>query len=115
MTDGISGILVETYNYGKTVAFWKALGYEIEFETDHSSGQLQHPKGGPFVFVAERAPGTPLNVQLAFGVPSPSAFVPPKSGTVVRGWEPQHWDVTEMIIADPDNRQFAFHAPKGAK
>ena len=34
-TKGIDGILIETHNWGATVAFWCDLGYEIEFETDH--------------------------------------------------------------------------------
>ena len=57
-TDGIKGLLIETHNWGKTVAFWTALGYELEFETDHLSGQLRHPHGGPFLFVAERPAGS---------------------------------------------------------
>ncbi len=42
-TEGIDDILVETHNWGKTVAFWKDLGYELEFETDHHSGRLRQP------------------------------------------------------------------------
>ena len=38
-TEGIEGWLLETHNWGKTVAFWKGLGYELEFETDHHSGR----------------------------------------------------------------------------
>lgn len=53
-TKGIEGLLIETHNWGKAVAFWKSLGYEIEFETDHRSGQLRHPAGGPYLFIAER-------------------------------------------------------------
>ena len=45
-TQGIEGWLIETHNWGKTVAFWKGFGYELEFETDHNSGQLRHPAGG---------------------------------------------------------------------
>jgi hypothetical protein len=44
-TEGIEGWLIETHNGGKTVAFWQGLGYELEFETDHNSGQLRHPAG----------------------------------------------------------------------
>lgn len=114
MTDGISGILVETYNWGKTVAFWQALGYQLEFETDHHSGQLRHPRGGPYIFIAERAPGTPLHVQLALAVPDARAFTPPSAGTVVHDFAPQHWDALQMTLADPDQREIAIHAPKQA-
>ena len=46
-TDGVEVVLIETHNCGKTVAFWKALGYDLEFETDHHSGRLRHPSGRP--------------------------------------------------------------------
>src|SRR5215471_445420 len=61
-TRGIEMVLIETHNWGKTVAFWKSLGYELEFETDHHSGQLRHPAGGPALFIAERPPGQALQV-----------------------------------------------------
>ncbi|MEY4510992.1 MAG: hypothetical protein RLZZ450_3114 [Pseudomonadota bacterium] len=110
-TQGIQGLLIETHNWGKTVAFWKALGYELEFETDHNSGQLRHPGGGPSLFVAERAPGTPLVVQLMVGVRDAAAFSPPAAGKVVRSFEPQHWPVLELLLADPDGRQLSVQAP----
>ena len=53
-TTGIEGLYVETHNWGKTVAFWQGLGFQLQFETDHHSGQLEHPAGGPFIFLAER-------------------------------------------------------------
>jgi len=110
-TQGIEGLLIETHNWGKTVAFWKALGYELEFETGHNSGQLRHPAGGPYLFVAERAVGTPLEVKLAVGVSDAASFVPPSSGKVVRTFEPQHWPVLELLLADPDGRELSIHAP----
>jgi hypothetical protein len=120
-TNGIQGLLIETHNWGKTVSFWKALGYEIEFETDHHSGQLRHPSGGPYLFIAERAAGTPLQLQPMLGVNDAQKFTPPSSGAVVRPFEEQHWHVLEMLLADPDGRHFSVQAPlsgnasKGAK
>lgn len=111
MTNGIAGLLIETHNWGKTVAFWKALGYELEFETDHHSGQLRHPSGGPFLFIAERAPGAPLQLQPMLAVRDAAEFSPPPSGTVVRPFEPQHWHVLELLLADPDGRHFSVQAP----
>src|SRR5947207_402530 len=52
-TDGIEGIVVLTENYGATAAFWASLGYVNRFETDHASGQWEHPSGGPYLFIAE--------------------------------------------------------------
>ncbi|HTJ81978.1 MAG TPA: hypothetical protein VL400_09635 [Polyangiaceae bacterium] len=110
-TGGIKGLLIETHNWGKAVAFWRALGYELEFETDHHSGQLRHPSGGPFLFIAERPEGSALQLQAMLSVPDAATFTPPSSGTVVRPFEAQHWDVLELLLADPDGREFSVQAP----
>jgi hypothetical protein len=108
---GIEGILIETHNWGKSVAFWKALGFEMEFETDHHSGQLRHPGGGPYIFIAERPEGHELQVVLGLGVEDARAFTPPSSGTVTQPFAPQHWGVLQMLLADPDGRVVGVEAP----
>lgn len=110
-TNGIEGLLIETHNWGKTVAFWKALGYELEFETDHHSGQLRHPNGGPYLFIAERPESQALQVVPALSVRDAAQFTPPKSGTVEQPFEEQHWGALEMRLADPDGRSIGIHAP----
>lgn len=110
-TSGIQGLLIETHNWGRTVAFWKALGYELELETGHHSGQLRHPRGGPFLFIAERPEDQPLQLQPVIVVTHASEFAPPSSGTVLRPFEPQHWDMLEMLVADPDGRTLSVQAP----
>jgi len=119
-TRGIDMVLVETHNFGKTVAFWKSLGYELEFETDHHSGRLVHPSGAaPAIFVAERPPGQALEVVLGVSVKAPEDFRPPTSGTVRQPFEMQHWGALQMLVADPDERIVAVEAPapkgEGAK
>ncbi|MFC5740784.1 VOC family protein [Dyella tabacisoli] len=110
-TKGINGILIETHNWGQTVAFWQELGYELEFETDHNSGRLRHPNGGPYIFIAERPSHHVLQVVLGLAVADASQFTPPHSGTVLRPFEEQHWPVLQMLLADPDGRQLAVDAP----
>ncbi|HVJ16845.1 MAG TPA: hypothetical protein VM686_15500 [Polyangiaceae bacterium] len=110
-TNGIQGLLIETHNWGKTVAFWQALGYELEFETDHNSGQLRHSSGGPYLFIAERPEGTPLTLQPVLATANAATFTPPNSGTVVRPFEAQHWGVLELVLADPDGRHLSVQAP----
>jgi hypothetical protein len=110
-TKGIDGILIETHNWGKTVAFWRDLGYEVEFETEHNSGRLRHPDGGPYLFVAERPYDQRLQVMLGVAVENASQFAPPSSGTVVRPFEEQHWPALQMLVADPDGRHIAVEAP----
>lgn len=113
-SQGIQGLLIETHNWGKTVAFWRALGYELEFETDHHSGQLRHPSGGPFLFVAERPEGAALQLQPMVAVSDAAEFTPPAAGEVVRAFELQHWNALEMLVKDPDGRVFSVQAPPSA-
>jgi hypothetical protein len=110
-THGIDGLLVETHNWGKSVAFWKGLGYELELETDHHSGRLRHPAGGPYVFLAERPPDHELRVVLGLSVRSAAAFKPPPTGKVKRRFARQHWGRLQMLLADPDGRVLGIEAP----
>jgi hypothetical protein len=110
-TEGLEGILVETHNWGKTVAFWQGLGYELQFETDHHSGQLRHPRGGPYIFIAERPLDQVPRVVLAVAVTDAAQFTPPHAAKVVHGFEKQHWPGLEMLLEDPDGRELGVHAP----
>jgi hypothetical protein len=110
-TRGIEGLLIETHNWGKTVAFWKALGYELELETDHHSGRLRHPAGGPWLFVAERPADQALRVVPGLSVEAAKTFVPPSSGGVTRPFTREHWGAQQMLLADPDGREIAIEAP----
>jgi hypothetical protein len=110
-SEGIDGILLETHNWGKTVAFWQDLGYEIEVETDHHSGRLRHPRGGPYLFIAERPADHALQVVLGVSVTDAAQFNPPRAGTVARPFEKQHWPALQMLLADPDGRQLSVEAP----
>ncbi|WP_437622216.1 VOC family protein [Sorangium sp. So ce1151] len=110
-TEGIEGLLVETHNWGKTVAFWQGLGFELELETDHHSGRLRHPRGGPYIFVAERPPGQALKLVPVVSVIDAAQFSPPSAGSVVHAFEAQHWHMLEMLLADPDGRQLSVQAP----
>jgi hypothetical protein len=47
---GIDGILIETHNWGSTVAFWRDLGYELEF--------AERPRRAPF----ENSTGLPADI-----------------------------------------------------
>jgi hypothetical protein len=110
-TEGIEGLYIETHNWGKTVAFWQATGFVLEFETDHHSGQLRHPAGGPFLFVAERPQDKVLETHPIVRVADAGRFEPPPAGEVRSPFTPQHWAVVEMVVADPDGRPVSFQAP----
>lgn len=109
-TDGIQGLYVETRNYGATAAFWKSLGFTSVFESDHGSGQWVHPAGGPYVFIAESHEGD-LETHPILAVADAATFAPERALDYIRPFEPQHWDVTEAIVRDPDGRPVSLQAP----
>ncbi len=109
--NGVGGLYLETHNWGKTVAFWIGLGFELEFETDHHSGQLRHPAGGPWLFVAERPEGDVLETYPIVLTDDAATFEPPASGTVDSPFTAQHWAVVEMLLHDPDARHVSVQAP----
>jgi hypothetical protein len=44
-TDGIEAVFLTTHNWGKAARFFQGLGFELEFATDHDSGQLRNGAG----------------------------------------------------------------------
>ena len=46
-TEGIEAVFLDTHNWGKSARFFQGLGYEIEFATDHNSGQLRSVTARP--------------------------------------------------------------------
>jgi hypothetical protein len=109
-TEGFVGFYVETRNYGATAAFWASLGYENAFETDHGSGQWEHPSGGPYVFIAEQQ-GEPLETHPVLWVSDSEAFAPDRAPDVERPFTPQHWGVVEALLRDPDGRSVSLQGP----
>lgn len=108
---GIEGLIMTTHNWGKSVAFWQGLGFELEFEASHHSGQLRHSSGGPYIFLVERPAGEAPEMQPVLSVPDQAGFEPPKAGEVDRPFEAQHWGVMEMLLRDPDGRGVSVQAP----
>jgi len=109
-TEGFEGFYVETRNYGAAGAFWASLGFENVFETDHGSGQWQHPNGGPYVFINEQH-DAPLDMRPVLHVADSTAFAPDRTLDIATPFTPQHWGVVEAIIRDPDGRRIGLQAP----
>src|SRR5579863_4450552 len=97
-TRGIEGLFIGTHNWGASASFWQSLGFELEFETDHHSGRLRHPSGGPYILLAERPQGDELAIHPVLSTEDARAFAVPRSGRVQRDFEPQHWGVLEMLL-----------------
>jgi hypothetical protein len=109
-TDGIEAVFLETHNWGKAARFFRALGYEIEFETDHNSGLLRNGDG-PYLFVAEIPGHRPIGTQVVLRVPDAEAFQADPVVEVVMPFEPTHWGTQQMTVRDPDGRLWALEAP----
>lgn len=111
-TQGFTGFVIETRNYGATAAFWKSLGFENQFETDHGSGQWVHPNGGPFIFIAERAdPDHVITQYPVLGVADSLAFNPARTPDYIQPFEPTHWGTVEALVRDPDGRAVSIQGP----
>lgn len=40
--EDIEAVFLETHSWGRAAKFYQAPGFELEFSTDHSSGQLRN-------------------------------------------------------------------------
>jgi uncharacterized glyoxalase superfamily protein PhnB len=108
-TNGIEAVFLETHNWGKAAKFFQALGYELEFETDHSSGQLRNGDG-PSVFIAEVPEDQPTGMRVVFQAPDADAFDAAPVVEVVTPFQPTHWGTQEMTVRDPDGRLWSVQA-----
>lgn len=109
-TEGFQGFYVETRNYGATAAHWASLGFTNVFETDHGSGQWEHPAGGPYVFTNEQHVGE-LELHPILKVADANEFRPDRTPDFVQQFTPTHWGVVEAILRDPDGRNVSLQAP----
>jgi hypothetical protein len=112
-TEGIEAVFMETHNWGKAAKFFQALGYELEFATDHNSGQLRNGDG-PSLFIAEIPEDREPQMQLVLKVPDADAFQPDPVVEVVTPFEDSHFGTKLMTVRDPDGRQWTLQAPGGS-
>lgn len=109
-TRGIEAVFLETHNWGLTARFFQALGFELEFETDHQSGQLRNGDG-PYLFVAEVPADKEPGIQVVLQVADADQFQPDPVVDVVTEFTDTHWGTREMTVRDPDGRTWSLQAP----
>jgi uncharacterized glyoxalase superfamily protein PhnB len=109
-TEGIEAVFLETHNWGKAAKFFQALGFKLEFETDHHSGQLRNGDG-PYVFIAEVPEDRDPQVQILLKVLDADTFQPDSAVEVVTPFEATHYGTQEMTVRDPDGRIWSLQAP----
>jgi hypothetical protein len=105
-TDGIEAVYLETHNWGKTARFFQALGFELDFETDHNSGLLR-AGDGPYVFVAEVPENRPTGMKLVL---KGKELTPDAPVEVVSPFADTHFGTREMTVRDPDGREWIVQA-----
>lgn len=109
-TDGIEAVFLTTHNWGKSAKFFQELGFTLEFETDHASGQLR-AGDGPYMFIAEVPETERPQTRLVLKVPDADAFRPDPIVDMVTPFEDTHFGTREMTVRDPDGRIWSIQAP----
>jgi uncharacterized glyoxalase superfamily protein PhnB len=109
-TEGIEAVFLTTHNWGKAAKFFQGLGYQLEFDTGHSSGQLRNGDG-PFVFIAEVPADQAPDTRIVLKVPDADAFQADPIVEVVTPFEDTHFGTREMTVRDPDGRLWSLQAP----
>jgi uncharacterized glyoxalase superfamily protein PhnB len=109
-TDGIVAVFLETHNWGTAAQFFQSLGFDLEFATDHNSGQLRNGDG-PSVFIAEIPEDQQPRVRMVLTVADEDAFRPGPGVEVATPFEDTHYGTREMTVRDPDGRLWSLQAP----
>jgi hypothetical protein len=109
-TEGIEGLHLETHNWGNAARFYQALGFEVEFESDHGSGLLRNG-AGPYLFIAEIPENQVPQARIVLKVTDADAFRPDPVVDVVTPFEQTHYGTQEMTVRDPDGRIWSLQAP----
>jgi hypothetical protein len=109
-TEGIEAVFMETHNWGKSAKFFQALGYRLDFETDHNSGQLSNGIG-PSLFIAEVPEDREAGLQLVLRVPDADACKLDPVVTAVTSFEDTHFGTRMKTVRDPDGRLWSLQAP----
>jgi hypothetical protein len=109
-TEGIEAVFLTTHNWGRAAKFFQGLGYELEFDTGHSSGQLRNGDG-PYVFIAEVPVDQEPELRPVLKVKDADAFAADPTVEVVTPFEDTHFGTREMTVRDPDGRLWSLQAP----
>ena len=109
-TEGIEAVFLTTHNWGKAAKFFQELGYELEFDTGHSSGQLRNGDG-PYLFIAEVPADQQPDTRIVLKVPDADRFPASPAVEVVTPFEDTHFGTREMTVRDPDGRMWSLQAP----
>ncbi|MDF0531410.1 VOC family protein [Tsukamurella sp. 8F] len=99
---GIEAVFLTTHNWGAAAKFFTDLGFELDFETDHSSGRLRAPSGGPYLFVAEVPQDQEPQTQVVLRVAA--------EGAAGVDFTDTHYGTREAVVQDPDGREWTLQS-----
>lgn len=107
MIDGIHHIHLETHNWGKSVAFWLALGYELA--EDFGGSGILRPSGAgqPYLYLEEVSPDASPGMDLYLNATQEFA---PASPVRAGDWHDSHWETRLLDVTDPDGRVFTLQS-----
>ncbi|MFE9574675.1 VOC family protein [Streptomyces sp. NPDC006692] len=111
-TEGVEAVFLTTHNWGRAAQFFQALGYKLDFETDHNSGQLRNGDG-PYVFIAEVPEDQEPQTRIVLKVPDADTFQPDPVVEVVTPFADTHYGTKEMTVRDPDGRLWSLQGTAG--
>jgi hypothetical protein len=109
-TDGIEAVFLETHNWGRAARFFQGLGYELEFETDHNSGQLRNGGTGPSLFIAEIPEDREPGIRMVLTTEDERSFKAGPDAELVTPFEDTHYGTREAVVRDPDGRLWTVQA-----
>ncbi|MCC9310605.1 VOC family protein [Kitasatospora sp. RB6PN24] len=109
-TNGISALFVKTHNWGKAARFFQNLGYQLEFETGHNSGQFRNGES-PAVFIAEVPEDQATGSQLVLQVVSEQQVHANPDLELLSPFEDTHYGTREATVRDPDGHLWLLQAP----
>ena len=106
--DSIHHIYIETHNWGKSVAFWRELGFELDEDPAKTSALLRPRGGGPYIYLAEVPADREPAVELYLSASDETA--PQRPAEIVAPFAATHWGTREMAVRDPDGRLVKLEA-----
>ncbi|KAF1049540.1 VOC family protein [Xylophilus sp.] len=110
-TERIESLFLTTHTWGQAAKFFQSLGFSLEFETDHHSGQFRSRGDGPYLFIAEVPASEPPAVQAVLKVPDEAAFEAAAGVELLTPFEDTHWGSRDATVRDPDGRIWRLQAP----
>lgn len=105
MHGGVHHLYVETHSWSKSLAFWEAVGFELDPGWGPSDGILR-PPAGPYVFLRAVPEDQQLALQVFLAADDLEEVARHPAVGVERGPYQAEWGPNLLDVKDPDGRVF---------